>query len=73
MGVVVQAGSGTQGVGGLPKAEGTEWKESIYEPLVRFWGRKGTTNEVGRVTSSRGPSWVMNTRGLGLAKCTWNK
>lgn len=44
---VIQAESGTQGVGGwaLLRAEGVEWKESIHEPLVRVWGRKGTRNE----------------------------
>lgn len=71
--IVIQAGSGTQGVGGgtCSGQRGAEWKESIHEPLVRSGEEKGTKNE--GVMSSRGPGWVMNTGGSGLAKCTWNK
>lgn len=72
--IVIQAGSGTQGVwgGGTCSGQrGAEWKESIHEPLVRSGEEKGTKNE--GVMSPHGPGWVMNTGGSGLAKCTWNK
>ena len=72
--IVIQIGSGTQGVGGggtCSGQRGAEWKESIHEPLVRSGKEKGTTNE--GVMSSHGPGWVINTGGSGLAKYTCNK
>lgn len=67
LGVVVQAGSGTQGIGGLPRAEGHRVGGSIYELSGGCWGREGTNSDrEERMTSSCGSGWVVNSGAWGL-------